>query len=77
MEPPVCVQNLVLGLLIMAVIWLLALIPYQWGHNNGYREGQIDALNGAIYYKLERQSDSEFRWIECQGICRYGKEGEE
>ena len=71
------IQKLVLGLIIIVVIWFLSLIPYYWGHSNGYREGQIDALNGAIYYKLEKQSNSEFKWIKCQGICRYGKEEEE
>ena len=64
-------------IVIAATVWFLALVPYRWGHSDGYREGQIDALNGEIYYKLEKQSDSEFRWIECQGICRYGKKGEE
>ncbi len=70
-------QNILLITLIVTVIFGLALIPYGIGEKAGYREGQIDALNGEIYYKLEKQSDSEFLWVECQGICRYRKEGEE
>ena len=70
------VQNIMLGLIILAVIWFLSLIPYKFGEWIGYREGQIDALNGAIYYKLEKQQNSEFKWVGCQGICRYEKEGE-
>ena len=67
-------QNIALFFMIICIIWMLSLIPYRLGKWVGYREGQIDALNGAIYYKLEKQTDSEFRWVKCQGICRYGKD---
>ena len=70
------IRKALVMLFIAAIIWILVLFPYQWGHDAGYRDGQIDALTGAIYYKLEKQSNSEFRWVECPGICRYGKEGE-
>ena len=67
-----------IGTFLLALLCVICIALGIWmGWGGGYREGQIDALNGAIYYKLEKQSDSEFRWIECQGICRYGKEGEE
>ena len=71
------IQNILFFFLIVLFIWLLSLIPYKFGKEVGYREGQIDALNGAIYYKIEKQSNNEFKWVECQGICRYPKEGEE
>ena len=67
-------QNIALFFLIVFTIWVLSLIPYRLGKWVGYRDGQIDAINGAIYYKLEKQADSEFRWIGCPGICRYEKE---
>lgn len=70
-------QNILMAIFIAIIVYVLALIPYTWGWHNGYKEGQIDALNGAIYYKLEKQPDSEFRWIKCAGICRYGKAEEE
>ncbi len=71
-------MNDALGTFLLALLCIISVAIGVWmGYGNGYRNGQIDALNGATYYKLERQTDSEFRWIECQGICRYGKEGEE
>lgn len=70
-------QNILMVIFIAVIVYVLALIPYAWGWNNGYEEGQIDALNGEIYYKLEKQPNSEFKWVECIGICRYGKAEEE
>ena len=67
-----------IGTFLVVILCIICIATGIWmGYGNGYREGQIDAMNGEIYYKLEKQSDSEFRWVECQGICRYGKEGEE
>ena len=31
-------------------------------HNDYYKRGQIDCLNGAIYYKLEKQVDGTTDW---------------
>ena len=71
-------MNDVIGTSLLAILCVICIAIGVWmGHGNGYREGQIDALNGAIYYKIERQPDNEFKWVECPGICRYGKEGEE
>ena len=27
-----------------------------------YKEGQVDAINGAVYYKLEKQLDGSTEW---------------
>lgn len=59
---------------IIIIIFLLSLIPYSIGRNWGYKAGQIDALTGSIYYKLEKQGNSEFIWVECPSICRYEKQ---
>lgn len=67
-------NNILICAAILIVVFLLAMVPYAMGRNTGYREGQIDALNGKLYYKLEKQADSEFRWVECQGVCTYEKE---
>jgi hypothetical protein len=32
--------------------------------NDGYRKGQIDAINGKIKYRLEKNSDSTTEWKE-------------
>ena len=68
-------RDALVSFLVIVVLIFSLIAPYLVGRSSGYRNGQIDALNGAIYYKLEKQSDNEFRWVECPGICRYGKEG--
>lgn len=69
-------QNILIAVLVGFVIWLLSLIPYSIGWNWGHQAGQIDALNGKVYYRLEKQEDSEFRWVECVGVCEYEKKGD-
>ena len=31
-------------------------------HNSFYRDGQIDCINGAVYYKLEKELDGSTMW---------------
>lgn len=69
-------QNTLIAVLVLMVIFCLSLVPYSMGQRSGYRTGQIDALNGKIYYRLERQEDGEFRWVECPDVCKYEKKGE-
>lgn len=70
-------HNMFIAALVITIIFLLATIPYAMGYNVGYRTGQIDALNGKIHYRLEKQEDSEFIWVECPAVCDYGEgEGE-
>lgn len=57
----------------LLMILLVSLVPYFMGRNDGYREGQIDALNGKIHYKLEKQDDSQFIWVRCPDVCEYEK----
>ncbi len=71
-------MNDAIGTFLLAMLCAISIAIGVWlGYGMGYREGQIDALNGEIYYKLEKQDDSEFKWVECPGICRYGKVGGE
>lgn len=67
------IQNILLIILVIAIVLGIAAVPFTMGRIDGYRKGQIDALNGKLYYKLEKQADSEFRWIECQQVCDYEK----
>ena len=32
------------------------------GYQNGYKKGQIDAINGIIKYELVEQEDKSFQW---------------
>lgn len=66
-------QNIILMLFVLAVILVLAMIPFSIGHSIGYKNGQIDALNGKIHYRLEKQENSEFIWVECPDVCEYEK----
>lgn len=70
-------SNILLVFFIGAVIFLLSIIPYAVGQRWGYRDGQIDALNGKIYYRLEKQDNSEFQWVECPATCNYDKASEQ
>lgn len=58
---------------ILVVLLLAGLIGYLAGHKDGYRAGQISALNGKIYYQLERQENNSFIWVECPTVCEYEK----
>lgn len=51
----------------------LLVIAYLAGHKDGHRAGQINALNGKIYYQLERQENNSFIWVECPTVCEYEK----
>lgn len=67
------VNYILMGAVILIVLFFISVVPYAMGRNAGYREGQIDALNGKLYYRLEKRADSEFRWVECPQVCDYEK----
>jgi hypothetical protein len=52
------------------IIFILLFITFGFivGRENGYKDGQIDALTGKIVYCLERQANNELIWM-------YRKEG--
>ena len=52
------------------IIFILLFIVFGFiaGQEDGYKDGQIDALVGKIVYCLERQANSELIWM-------YRKEG--
>lgn len=51
---------LILGIIIGAVVTLTTLGMTE--HNDYYKQGQIDSLNGAIHFKLEKQMDGTTEW---------------
>lgn len=42
---------------------------YKIGYDSGHRAGQVDALNGKIHYRLVRQENNEFLWVQCPDVC--------
>jgi hypothetical protein len=69
MYPPEWFQNLCITVMVVIVIFLLSLIPWGLGHWHGYRDGQIDAINGKIYWQLIPQNDGTKIWVECPQEC--------
>lgn len=67
------VNNILVLALILLIIFLVSMVPWWMGHRTGYQDGQIDALNGKIHYRLEKQDDSQFLWVECPNVCEYEK----
>ena len=52
------------GLLIGIILTCVAI--FFWGilvpHSFNYKQGQIDAINGAVHYQLEKQLDGTTDW---------------
>ena len=48
--------GVLVGLVIGCIATTLVATTY------AYKEGQIDCINGAIYYKLEKQLDGATKW---------------
>lgn len=42
---------------------------YFAGKHDGYRAGQIDAVNHRVFYHLERQADGSQVWTACAEVC--------
>lgn len=63
----------------LAIVIGLALlcVAYLAGHKDGYRAGQINALNGKAHYQLERQENNSLIWIECPDVCDGEKKDDE
>ena len=38
--------------------------------SNYYKDGQIDCINGAIYYKLDKQLDGSTWWVYSEEIVK-------
>lgn len=54
-----------IGLIIGAVIIFSA--AFYWGWCDGYKGGQIDAINGKIKYELVTHEDKTQTWEEIKG----------
>ena len=39
-------------------------------HNSFYRDGQIDCINGAVYYKIAKQMDGTTSWVYSKEIVK-------
>jgi hypothetical protein len=49
-------------MLIISLLVCLTIMIYLGGANDGYKKGQIDAINGEIHYQLEKQPNGETEW---------------
>jgi hypothetical protein len=50
---------LIVGILLsIAAIYVFGKVDYR----SGYKQGQIDAINGKIYYELKKTKDNEIEW---------------
>ena len=50
------ITGVVVGLMLGCFITLV------YASSHFYKRGQIDAINGAVYYKLEKQLDGSTEW---------------
>jgi hypothetical protein len=57
------------GYIIICFIMIALGGAYFAGQKDGYRAGQIDALNHRVFYRLERQEDGSSAWVACDGGC--------
>jgi predicted membrane protein len=49
---------------LMFVLGVVITVCVMWDNReNGYKNGQIDALNGIIKYELVRQDDNSTMWV--------------
>ena len=59
---------LVIGICIGVVATLCTLAAIT--HNDYHKQGQIDCLNGAIYYRLEKQMNGTTDWVYSKSIVK-------
>jgi hypothetical protein len=52
-------MNTIEFIFIVIVIYM----SFVFGNNIGYKNGQIDAINGQVNYHLEKQPNGEMEWI--------------
>jgi hypothetical protein len=51
-------------MIIISLLICLSIMSYLGGAHDGYKKGQIDAINGEIHYQLEKQQNGETEWVE-------------
>jgi hypothetical protein len=53
------------------LLWVFVILVFISGsvisYGIGYKQGQIDLMNGNQVYCLTKQADSSFDWVECAG----------
>ena len=55
-------QTAIFVIIISLTILAIISVTYSLGAENGYRQGQIDCINGTINYELVRQDDNTTTW---------------
>lgn len=55
--------------LVMVAMMIVVLWVASHEYDRGYKQGQIDALNGSIHWQLQRQADGQMLWTECENVC--------
>lgn len=48
--------------IVCIVLAVFCWMGYAHGHSAGYRDGQIDAINGKLSYQLTQQDNEELTW---------------
>jgi hypothetical protein len=57
-------EDLIVDLIIGILFVILILIVAHFEYEDGYKDGQVSAINGKVKYKLEEQEDKTTDWVE-------------
>ena len=55
-------DELMVGLVLVVLVVVVSSLGWVFGDKNGYRQGQIDCINGKIKYELCITEDKEKVW---------------
>lgn len=57
-------DSIISGILTGAILGVISTYTCEGRYSEGYKQGQLDALNGKIKYVLEKQNNNEMIWKE-------------
>ena len=61
-----CIEIMTWGLIAIGILGLIGIF-YLVGIDDGYKQGQIDCINGKIEYCLIDREDNTKVWNKCEG----------
>jgi K+-transporting ATPase A subunit len=53
-----------LGLMVMGAVFTILYVAWVTRDEKTYKQGQVDAINGHIYFHLVEQDNGELKWQE-------------